>query len=83
MKGLLIRPLPNFKISESDQRMTANNTYKLELAEVDKVDNGNVTLGSVNLGFRKRDELPNMSAAAHSGIVVFRLHTLSRLMVGR
>lgn len=51
--------------------MTANNTYKLELAEVDKVDNGNVTLGSVNLGFRKRDELPNMSAAAHSGIVVF------------
>lgn len=38
---------------------------------MDKVNNGNVTLGSVNLGFRKRDELTSMSAAAHSGIVVF------------
>lgn len=58
-------------ISESDQRTIASNTYKLELAEVDEVNNGNVTLGSVNLGFRKRDELTSMSAAAHSGVVVF------------
>lgn len=53
-------------MSERYQRMIASNTYKLELAEVDEVDNGDATLGSINLGLRKRDELPNMSACARS-----------------
>lgn len=51
-------------MSERNQRMIASNTYKLELAEVDEVNNGDATFGSINLGLRKRDELPNMSACA-------------------
>lgn len=70
-------------MSEKDQRMIASNTYKLELAEVDEVDNGDATLGSINLGLRKRDELSNMSACARSAKDSIHLHTLSRLIVGR